>query len=54
MDQAVSMTWPLKEPGSGPLFLSLGMVVPDELHIPKRATMYDIPGGSGAYGKSSN
>lgn len=30
-------------------FVSLGMVVLDELHFPSAPTMYDVAGGSGAY-----
>ena len=37
------------EPEEDPWFLSLGIVVLDELHFPSRETMYDVPGGSGAY-----
>lgn len=32
-----------------PKFVSLGMVVLDELHLPGSATMYDVPGGSGTF-----
>lgn len=32
-----------------PKFVSLGMVVLDELHFPSSATMYDVLGGSGAF-----
>lgn len=32
-----------------PRFVSLGMVVLDELRFPKSPTMYDVAGGSGAY-----
>lgn len=32
-------------------FLSLGMVVLDQLRFPDRETLYDIPGGSGTYGE---
>jgi hypothetical protein len=33
-----------------PRFLSLGLVVLDELHFMDRESLYDVPGGSGAYG----
>lgn len=33
-----------------PRFLSLGMVVLDELHFTDRESLYNIAGGSGAYG----
>lgn len=32
-----------------PKFVSLGMVVLDELRFPHAATMHDVPGGSGAF-----
>lgn len=32
-------------------FVSMGMTVLDELHIPSQNTLYDVPGGSGLYGK---
>lgn len=32
-----------------PSFVSLGMVVHDELRFPHAPTMRDVPGGSGAY-----
>lgn len=32
-----------------PSFVSLGMVVLDELRFPHAATMHDVPGGSGAF-----
>jgi hypothetical protein len=32
------------------VFVSLGMVVLDELRFPGREPLYDIIGGSGAYG----
>ena len=31
-------------------FVSLGMVVLDELHFPDQQPLYDVVGGSGAYG----
>lgn len=34
----------------GPLFVSLGMIVLDELHFSSRAALYDVPGRSGLYG----
>jgi hypothetical protein len=34
-------------------FVSLGLVVLDELHFPDRETLYDVPGGSGAFGTCS-
>jgi hypothetical protein len=34
-----------------PHFVSLGLVVLDELHFPDRDTLYDVPGGSGAFGE---
>lgn len=30
--------------------VSLGMVVIDEIHLPKRSPLIDVAGGSGAYG----
>lgn len=33
-------------------FVSLGMVVLDEIRFPHRSSLHDIPGGSGAYGES--
>lgn len=38
-------------PSEDPSFVSLGMVVIDELHFPSREPLIDIPGGSGAYGQ---
>lgn len=32
-----------------PIFVSLGMVVLDELRFPHAPTMYDVTGGSGAF-----
>ena len=32
-----------------PAFVSLGMVVLDELRFPDRPSLYDVPGGSGAF-----
>jgi hypothetical protein len=32
-------------------FTSMGMTVLDELHIPSQETQYDVPGGSGLYGR---
>lgn len=32
-----------------PSFVSLGMVVHDELRFPHAPTMHDVPGGSGAF-----
>ena len=37
--------------GEYPRFVSLGMVVLDELHFPDRESLYDVLGGSGTYGK---
>lgn len=34
-------------------FVSLGMVVLDELRFPTRETLHDVVGGSGAYGKDA-
>lgn len=34
-------------------FVSLGMVVLDDLYFPARESLHDIVGGSGAYGKDS-
>lgn len=33
----------------GPLFVSLGMIVLDELHFSSRTALYNVPGGSGLY-----
>ncbi|RSM04336.1 hypothetical protein CEP52_006868 [Fusarium oligoseptatum] len=34
---------------NSPTFVSLGMVVLDEIRFPSRETLYDVPGGSGLY-----
>lgn len=42
------------EPGMGspaPAFISLGMVVIDELRFPDGRVLRDVPGGSGFYGE---
>jgi hypothetical protein len=33
-----------------PIFVSLGMIVLDEVHFPQDKSLYDVPGGSGLYG----
>jgi hypothetical protein len=35
------------------LFVSLGMTVLDEIHIPGQTPLLNVLGGSGIYGKSS-
>ncbi|KAL1637036.1 hypothetical protein SLS58_009476 [Diplodia intermedia] len=37
------------QPADAPVFVSLGMLVLDELQFPFKETLYDVPGGSGAY-----
>lgn len=37
-----------------PIFVSLGLFVLDELRFPSRATLFDVPGGSGIYGTPSS
>ncbi|KAI8630408.1 Ribokinase-like protein [Xylariaceae sp. FL1651] len=35
--------------GDRPIFVSLGMIIVDELRFPSRNTLIDVPGGSGLY-----
>lgn len=48
----MASTCPEKQLERSPAFVSLGMVVLDELQFPSRETLYDVPGGSGAYSRS--
>lgn len=46
----------MADPGSAqsqrnsPTFVSLGMIVLDDIRFPSRETLYNVPGGSGLYG----
>lgn len=48
MDQSLAQT----ESCDSIIFVSLGMVVLDELHFPSKPTLLDVPGGSGLFGST--
>lgn len=46
----MGQSWSRQRGSASPIFVSLGMVVLDELRFPSRETLFDVPGGSGLYG----
>lgn len=42
----------LPRPAPDNIFVSLGMVVLDEMHLPDGTVLHDVPGGSGLFSQS--
>lgn len=51
-DLAMKDASPVSHGTQPPQFLSLGLIVLDELHFTDRESLYNVTGGSGAYGMS--